>query len=472
MKRTKEELFESLPVPRAVAALSVPTVLSSLVMVLYNTADTYFVGLLNEPVQTAAVTLAAPVLLAFNAVNNLFGIGSSSMMSRALGSRDPETVRRSSAFGFYGALFGSLLFSLLCFVLNPQLLHLIGSDAQTAPPTKDYLFWTVTLGAAPSILNVVLAYMIRAEGASLHASIGTMSGCFLNIILDPVFILPWGLDMGAAGAGLATFLSNCFAVLYFLVYIAVKRGKTVVCLSPKAFGFQKKIVRGVFSVGVPASIQNLLNVVGSTILNNLAMPYGAAALAAMGICTKINTIPMYIAQGISQGIMPLISYNYASGDHKRMKSTLRFSAAISEIILVLSTLVMFFFSAALTRAFIDDAETIAYGSQMLKGFCLAQPFLAFDFLVVALFQSTGFGKESLVFAILRKIAFEIPLMFLLNHLFAIDGLPFAQTGAEILMAIIAAVTLRKFFKNLKSNAPVPYRPAEQAKTETQEQEQP
>ena len=455
MKHSKEELFETLPVPRAVAALSVPTVLSSLVMVLYNTADTYFVGLLNEPVQTAAVTLAAPVLLAFNAINNLFGIGASSMMSRALGSKDPDTVRRSSAFGFYGALFGSLLFSVLCFTLNPQLLRLLGTDSLTAPPTEDYLFWTVTLGAAPSILNVVLAYMIRAEGAALHASIGTMSGCFLNILLDPAFILPGGLDMGAEGAGLATFLSNCFAVLYFLIYIAVKRKTTVVCISPRAFSFKKSIVRGVFAVGVPASIQNLLNVVGSTILNNLAMPYGATALAAMGICSKINMIPMYIAQGISQGIMPLISYSYAAGNHKRMKSTLRVSAAVSETILILSTLGMFLFSSTLVRLFIDDAETIAYGARMLRGFCLAQPFLAFDFLVVALFQSTGFGKESLLFALLRKGAFEIPLMFLLNALFAIDGLPFAQTGAEFLMSLIAAVTLRKFFKNLRQNRHAP-----------------
>lgn len=455
MRYTKEELFESLPIPRAVAALSVPTVLSSLVMVLYNTADTYFVGLLNDPVQTAAVTLAAPVLLAFNAVNNLFGIGSSSMLSRALGSKDSETVRRSSAFGFYGSFFAGILFSVLCVIFQPQLLRLIGTDSTTADATQSYLLWTVSFGAAPSILNVVMAYLIRAEGAAVHASIGTMSGCILNIVLDPIFIMPWGLNMGAAGAGLATFLSNCFAVLYFLIYLFAKRGKTVVCISPKAFGFRKNIVKGVMGVGVPASIQNLLNVTGSMILNNLAAPFGAAALAAMGICTKINTIPMYIAQGISQGVMPLISYTYASGDHTRMKKTLRFSAIISESILILSTLVMFFASEPLNRVFIDDPETIAYGARMLKGFCLAQPFLAFDFLVVALFQATGFGRESLVFAILRKVVFEIPFIFLFNYLWPLYGLPYAQAAAEVLMTIIAAVTLRQFFKNLKQNAPPP-----------------
>ena len=201
------------------AKLAIPTIISSLVMVIYNLADTYFVGMINDPVQTAAVTLAAPVMLAFNAVNNLFGVGSSSMMSRALGAKDHDLVARSSAFGFYCSLFSGILFSLLCVLFQNPLLSLLGADEMTKAATQQYMLWTVYIGAAPSILNVVMAYLVRAEGSSLHASIGTMSGCLLNIVLDPIFILPWGLDMGAAGAGLATCLSNCFACLYFFGFL-------------------------------------------------------------------------------------------------------------------------------------------------------------------------------------------------------------------------------------------------------------
>ena len=181
----KIDLFEKLPVPRAVMKLAVPTILSSLVMVLYNLADTYFVGMLNDPIQDAGVALAAPVLLAFNAINNLFGVGSSSMMSRALGRRDYETVYKSSAFGFYSSILCGLLFSLLCTVFAGPLLGLLGADETTYDATMGYMFWTVNLGAMPAILNVVMAYLVRAEGASLHASLGTMSGCLLNIALDP-----------------------------------------------------------------------------------------------------------------------------------------------------------------------------------------------------------------------------------------------------------------------------------------------
>lgn len=180
MDNSKTELFESMPIPKAVITLSVPSVISSLVMVIYSLADTFFVGMMNDPVQNAAVTLAAPLLLAFNAVNNLFGIGSSSMMSRALGRKDYDTVYRSSAFGFYASLICSLLFSLLYGVLQSPILVMLGANAETIQATAGYLFWTVLLGSAPSILNVVLAYLVRAEGSSLHASIGTMCGCLLD----------------------------------------------------------------------------------------------------------------------------------------------------------------------------------------------------------------------------------------------------------------------------------------------------
>ena len=240
-----------MPIPRAVAKLAVPTILSSLVTVLYNLADTYFVGMLNNSVQNAAVTLAAPLILAFNVVNNLFGVGSSSMMSRALGSRDYETVHRSSAFGFYCSIFCGLLFSLLYVIFQPFVLTILGADATTAEATAGYLRWTVACGAAPTILNVVMAYLVRAEGAALHASIGTMSGCILNIILDPIFILPWGLNMGAEGAGLATFLSNCVACGYFFVLLYVKRKNTHVCIRPSMFCLKRRIVLGVCGVGFP-----------------------------------------------------------------------------------------------------------------------------------------------------------------------------------------------------------------------------
>ncbi len=447
-------LFEQAPVPRAVMSMAIPTVISSLVMVIYNLADTYFVGMLNDPIQNAAVTLAAPLLLAFNAVNNLFGVGSSSMMSRALGRKEYDTVRRSSAFGFYCAVFCGLLFSCLYIIGKNLLLNILGTDAGTKAATADYLKWTVACGAAPAILNVVMAYLVRSEGATLHASIGTMSGCLLNILLDPIFILPQGLNMGAAGAGLATFLSNCTACIYFFVLLYMKRKKTYVCINPRMFRFKKAIIMGVCGVGIPAAIQNLLNVTGMTVLNNFTSSFGSDAVAAMGISYKVNMVPMQIALGFSQGIMPLVSYTYASGDAKRMKRAIVFSAKII-LGFTAAVVVLYYFGAGfLTRLFMENESIIAYGTSFLRGMCFGLPFLCMDFLAVGIFQALGMGKKAFVFAILRKIVMEIPALYILNALFPLYGLAYAQTVTEVILAITAILVLRNLFRQLSKNEPL------------------
>ncbi len=453
----KARLFESTPIPRAVLTLSVPTVLSSLVMVLYNLADTYFVGMLQNPIQNSAVTLAAPVLLAFNAVNNLFGVGSSSMMSRALGAKDHDTVRRSSAFGFYCALFSGIVFSLLATAFRGPLLVRLGADSATAQATLEYMRWTVSCGAVPAILNVVLAYLVRAEGATLHASVGTMSGCALNIVLDPIFILPWGLDMGAAGAGLATFLSNCFACLYFFVLLFVRRGNTFVCVRPSMALPRRELVRGVFGVGVPASIQNLLNVTGMTVLNNFTAAFGPDAIAAMGISYKLNMIPMYVAMGISQGLMPLVSYNYGSGNVSRLKKAVLFAGKISLSFMAVVSVSYFFASGTLIGMFMKTEAVVAYGSRFLRYMCVAQPFLCLDFLAVGVFQACGLGRYALLFAILRKIVLEIPALYVLNYLFPPYGLAWAQTVAEVVLAAAAVAILVRLFRRMGEQG-TPLRP--------------
>lgn len=456
MDNSKTELFESMPIPKAVVTLSVPSVISSLVMVIYSLADTFFVGMMNDPVQNAAVTLAAPLLLAFNAVNNLFGIGSSSMMSRALGRKDYDTVYRSSAFGFYASLICSLLFSLLYGVLQSPILVMLGANAETMQATADYLFWTVLLGSAPSILNVVLAYLVRAEGSSLHASIGTMCGCLLNIVLDPIFILPWGLNLGAAGAGCATCLSNTVACLYFFVLLFVKRGKTYVCIKPSMFRPSKQIVKGVCGVGIPASIQNLLNVTGMTILNNFTSAYGSDPVAAMGIAQRVNIVPFQIAMGFSQGIMPLISYNYTSGNIKRMKKTFMFTAKISLGFILVVMLTFLFAAEPIISMFMKNESIVAYGAAFQRGFCFALPFLCIDFLALGVFQSCGMGMKSFIFAVVRKIVLEIPALFVLNWLFPLYGLAYAQFVAELILGTIAVVVLVRMFRRLEREHAAPY----------------
>lgn len=443
---SKKELFERMPVPKAVMTLAIPTIISSLVMVIYNMADTYFVGLLGDPIQTASVTLSGPLLLAFNAVSNLFGVGSSSVMSRALGEKNYDMVKKASSIGVYASFASALLYSLLVLLMYQPILALIGADASTQAATKGYINYTVILGAVPSIVNVVFSYLVRAEGLAFHASVGTMSGAVLNIILDPIFIMPWGLNMGAAGAGLATMLSNVVACLYYIILIKKLKDKTFISTNIKDFSFDKKVWRRITGVGIPASIQNLLNVTGLTILNNFTAGYGPNAVAAMGIASKIQLVPLQISFGASQGVMPLVSYNYANGNTTRMKDTIKYITKNMLIFLTFVVAAGFIFPEQIISLFMTNKEVIHYGKYFLQSLLLVMPFLTVDFIAVGVFQAIGDGKKALVFAILRKIVFEIPLIYIMVHFFSIYAIGYAQVIAEIILATLAIFMLRKIMR--------------------------
>lgn len=450
-QNAQRELFEVLPIPEAVAKLMLPTIAGSLVMVLYNLADTYFVGLLNDPVQNAAVTFVAPLMLAFNAVNNLFGVGSSSLMSRALGLKEYDMVKKTAVIGIYCSVFCGLMITLMCLVCEPFVLQLIGVDASTAEATAGYMRWAVTCGAVPSIVNVVFGYLFRSEGSAMHASIGTMSGCFLNIILDPIMIL--GFGMGAAGAGLATFLSNCFACGYFLVLMRLKRGKTFVSIHPKYFRPNRRILSGIFGVGIPAAIQNLLNVTGMTILNNIAASYGTSVVASIGIAQKIYQIPMQVAMGGGQGVMPLVGYNFSSKNYRRMSNTIRFLLSVMVPVMVAIAVVMWLAAGPMIGIFMKNPDIIFYGGMFLKAMSMALPFLVVDFIIVGVFQSIGYGTYSLVFAVLRKVVFEIPAVLIFNRLFGVEGIAYGAFAAELLLAAIGGIVLLRILRRLLKASP-------------------
>lgn len=452
MDNTNKELFEQTPIPVAARKMMIPTILGSLVMVLYSLADTYFVGMLNDEVQSAAVSLAAPALLAFNAVNNLFGVGASSMMSRSLGIKKYDMVRKSASLGFYGAIASGALLSLIFLVFRSPVLVILGTSPDTMGATAAYMQWAIICGAIPSILNVVLAYLVRAEGAALHASIGTMSGCLLNIILDPVFILPKGLGMGAAGAGLATFISNCFACLYFFILLIIKKKQTNIRLNPKYISLKKDIIFGICGVGIPAAIQNLLNVTGITILNNFTASYGSAAVAAVGIAQKIYMVPLQIALGGTQGIMPLIGYSYSSRQSKRFEETIKYVAKLMVPCMIVLAVFCWVFASPLIQIFIKNEDIIFYGTLFLRGFSASMPFLLIDFLAVSVFQSIGMGKTSLVFAILRKIVLEIPSIFVLNTLFHASGITYAGFIAEVVLSIYGIILLKRIVADCRARS--------------------
>lgn len=446
-KVTREELFEKSPVWNAIFSLTIPMIISSLVAMVYNLSDTFFVGVLNDSVQNAAITLTAPAMTLFYGITNLFGIGASSLMSRSMGQKDIQTVKRAAATGLYLAFCGAIMLSVVTTLFNGQTLHLLGTDATTYRATKDYLFWTVCLGAIPSIMSIMFSYLLRAEGRSLQASIGQMSGCILNIILDPFFILPFGLNLGAAGAGLATFVANCVACTYFLVYIMKQKEHTYVCINPAVVTLKKNILGSIFIVGIPGVFQNILNVLSMTILNNIVAEYGADVVASVGIANKINQLPIQIVFGFTQGVMPLIGYNYAAKNFGRMKEVIKKTYMVT-LSALLCILVLFNVAGQpIIRFFMDNNEIVKTGAWFLSGFGISLPFMCIDFMVVGISQSFGMGKPALIFSFLRKLFLEIPLILFLNSVAGVLGIAYAQCATEVIMAIVAFFVQLSILKN-------------------------
>ncbi len=244
-------------------------------------------------------------------------------------------------------------------------------------------------------------------------------------------------------------LSNCVACTYFFFLLWKKREDTYVCVRPSMFRPDRQVVTGVCWVGIPAAIQNLLNVTGMTVLNNFTASYGSDAVAAMGIVQKVNMVPMQIAFGLSQGIMPLISYNFASGNVKRMKKTLLFTVKIAVSFLTVVAVGYYVGAGSITALFMRNEAIISYGERFLRAFCLELPFMCMDFIAVGVFQSCGMGEKSLVFALLRKIVLEIPALYLLNRLFPLYGLPFAQPVTECILCVAAVLVLFRMFKKME-----------------------
>ncbi len=446
----KEELFERMPVMKAIFTLTIPVIITSIISIIYNLSDTYFVGILNDPVQNAAVTLVAPAMMLFYGITNLFGIGGSSLMSRKLGTKEYDKVEKASATAIYFGLLFSILLSAITLIFNKQILHILGSSEETYAITKQYLFWTVGVGAVPGIMNILVSFLLRAEGRSVQASIGAVSGCVLNIILDPFFILPFGLNLGAAGAGLATFIANCCAFLYYIILLFRLKGKTYVSINPKHFSLEPEISKNIFVVGIPGVFQNVLNVVGMTLLNNIAVGFGTDAIASMGIVSKINQIPVQVIFGFSQGVMPLIGYNYASKNYPRMKEIIKKTFAITLTCLTIIVILNIAFGQYIVRIFMDNDNIVTIGAKFLSGSALGLPFMCIDFIVVGISQSFGIGKCALIFSFLRKAFLEIPFQFIFSAIFGLYGLAYTQLAGEFVMAVIAIFVLKHLMAKTQS----------------------
>lgn len=236
------ELFTSMPVGKAVARLAVPTVVSQIIVILYSLADTFFIGQIGDPNQIAALSITFPIYTLLTAVANLFGIGANSVIARSLGQNDETTAKKASAFSFWASLALMAVLSVLLAVVMQPILLFFGADEFTLGFTTDYLFWVFVIGGIPTVAGLVLGHLVRSVGKTKEAGIGLTIGGVMNIILDPVFIFVFEMDV--SGAAVATMLSNVISMLYFFVVLAKLRKSSVLTLAPRYVSLEKKVAWG------------------------------------------------------------------------------------------------------------------------------------------------------------------------------------------------------------------------------------
>ena len=436
----KIEIFERMSIPRALAKMAIPTIISQLITLIYNIADTWFIGQTDNPYMVAASSLVLTVFLMTAGVSNLFGVGGGSLVVRLLGKKDEEEAAKVASWSLLMAGAAALAFSILCLIFMEPLLRLLGASDNTIGYAKQYLLFVVVIGGLPTVLSSTMSSMLRNIGYSREAGFGLGMGGVLNVILDPIFmflLLPDGYEV--MGAAIATMLSNVISFGYFiLVYRRVQKN-SILALPKRLEKIRKDSVQSVFSVGVPAAMSLLLYDLTNMVINGLSASHGDLELAAMGIVLKVERLPQNIGIGICLGMMPLVAYNYASKNYDRMKAFFSASRLAGVAVAAFSLVLYRMFASEFIRAFIDDLQTVAFGTEFLKIRCFAPAFMFLSFHMVHFMQAVDRGKTSLWLAVIRQLGLNIPILFLMNLLFGMTGIVWTQTVADIINVVISYI---------------------------------
>ena len=435
-------VFEKMPLREAIISQSVPCIMAFVSIILFNLTDLFFVTSLNSAAALAAVGFASSALLGVNFVTNLFGGGSASLVSRSEGKKDHQMAVRAGLFAVYGTIFISILYSLL-FVFGLDIyFDIVGVTGEAASLTEEYIFYAVILGGMPSALRIVFSFLLRAEGYAKEARNSNVIPCVLNFILDPLFIMPQFLDMGVAGAALATCLTNVVGCLYCAWVYKTKCGLS---FDLRQLHLDFGLVKAVVPVGLPGGCQTLFNVVCTSLIYRVAAQYGEEVAAAMSIASQLTMLPQYISMGISQGIVPLVGYNFGAKNFERMRAIIKTAFIMDAIAMAVCT-VLGLAAVNVYVMFMEETEYYHCLQIFLNGHFIGILFVTLEFLGLVVMTAMGKGKLPLFFAFIRKIVLEIAFILFLDWLLPKYGIAFSQTATEVVMCVAVLLTLRNLLK--------------------------
>lgn len=438
------EIFEKYSIPRAVATLCVPTILGMLISVVYNMVDTFFVGQTGDPNQVAAVSLTMPIFMMLMAIGNIFGIGGGSYISRLLGEKKYEEIKKVSSYSFYMCVIAGLVMTFVFIFFMPIILNMSGASEATYQFGYDYLRF-IAYGAPFVVLSVALGHLVRSEGMARQSTIGMTIGTIINIILDPIMIL-W-MKMGVAGAAIATIVGNIASVVYYLVYM-LKSG-SILSLSFKDFLPVSFPVLPIYAVGIPVSVNNILMSISNLLLNKFASFYGDEVVAGLGISNRVFSMVAMIFIGMGQGLQPFIGYNYAAKNYSRMNRSVFFAIASCVVLGTILLGIAQIFPEEIVGIFIKESSVMYYGAKILKAQVTFAPILGFMFVFMGVFMALGKGKQSLLLSVCRQGLVFVPVLIVANKLLGVDGVIWAQPLSDLFSVLFSSVMYIILYKKLK-----------------------
>jgi len=455
MSEDRLKTMTQAPLARLICKLALPAMLSLIITSVYNTADTFFISKLNDNSATAAVSVVFSIMSIIQAGGSMVGSGAISIISRCLGKNDREEANRMAATGLLIAVvFGLILFAANIFI--DPILRFMGATESILPHARKY--GGTILFAAPVMTSAVaLNHMLRAEGSASYGMFGIVSGGVLNMVLDPIFIFEWGLGLGVQGAALATAVSQCVSlVILLLPYI---RKRTQVTIGIKNISFSFKYWLGIFKLGIPSLLRQGLASISLIVLNRTlavwALDLSDAAIAAMGIESKIFMIVHSLIMGFGQGYQPVAGYSYGAGLYNRLRSAVKFVICVNVSIMLAASVFGMIFAENILSIFGTggaDPDVVRIGAAAFRAHCIAMPLVPVTNIASMTFQMTGkAGRSSLIASCRQGICF-FPMILLLPHLFGINGVLYTQAAADLLTAIISIPLLCTYLRKLDKEA--------------------
>ena len=408
-KKDNLEIFASAPIPKAVLTNTIPAMVAMLMVLVYNLADTFFIGQTHNALMVAAVSLATPVFLLFMALGTIFGIGGTSVISRAMGEGRKDYARHVCAFCFWMCVIVGIAFAALILIFMDPILKLIGASSDTWDYAKQYLS-IVAFGGPFVLIANCYANIIRSEGKAGTAMIGQLAGNLLNVILDPIMILGFGWNV--AGAALATTLSNVAGAAFYIVYLT--SGKSMLTIRLKDFSARDDIMKNVLAIGIPASIGDILMSVSNIVANALVASYGDMAVAGFGVAMKVTMITGMICIGFGQGVQPLLGYCTGARNWDRFQRSLRFSVIFALMLSTVMTILCYVFTGQIVSAFLTETAAYDYAVHFAR-ILLTTSFLFGMFYVFSnALQAMGAALSALIINLSRQGFVYIPCLYIFN----------------------------------------------------------